>query len=74
MKKDPCSLIISPGYADSGPDHWQSIWLRQFPHSVKVEQKDWLNPSLESWLSALDAAVLSVKNRQRLQCRRMARR
>ncbi len=50
-------LIIVPGLGDSGPDHWQSHWQRVYPASVRVAQRDWNAPDLESWLGVLAAAV-----------------
>jgi predicted alpha/beta hydrolase family esterase len=47
-------VLILPGYADSGPDHWQSHWERADPACRRVVQDDWLQPRLEDWLAALD--------------------
>jgi hypothetical protein len=50
-------ILILPGYADSGPDHWQSHWERADPACRRVVQDDWLQPRLEDWLEALDRHV-----------------
>lgn len=26
------SILILPGWQDSGPEHWQSLWLKKFPN------------------------------------------
>ena len=51
------SVRIIPGLGGSGPDHWQSHWLRLRPECRRVEQEDWDNPDPERWVAALDAAV-----------------
>lgn len=51
------TILILPGYADSGPDHWQSHWERADPSWRRVVQDDWLEPRLEEWLAALERHV-----------------
>lgn len=51
------TILIVPGYADSGPQHWQSRWLSHFSHSIKVFQKDWIHVERDAWVAALDAAI-----------------
>lgn len=50
-------VLILPGYADSGPGHWQSLWTQAHPGFVRVREDDWLAPSCDVWVAALDAAV-----------------
>lgn len=50
-------VVIIPGWRDSGPTHWQSIWLRDNPHFVKLEQSDWEHPGVAEWCRALDRAI-----------------
>ena len=50
-------VLILPGYADSGPDHWQSHWERADPACRRVVQDDWLQPRLQDWLATLDRHV-----------------
>lgn len=50
-------VLILPGYADSGPDHWQSHWERIDPACRRVVQRDWLQPTLDDWLTELDREV-----------------
>lgn len=49
--------IIVPGWKNSGPEHWQSRWASILPHAVRVEQRDWENPSPSEWISTLAAQV-----------------
>ncbi len=50
-------VLILPGYADSGPDHWQSHWERADATWRRVVQDDWLEPRREDWLTTLDRYV-----------------
>lgn len=51
------TVLILPGYADSGPEHWQSHWERADPACRRVVQDDWLQPRLADWLATLDRHV-----------------
>lgn len=53
----PTPVLVLPGYADSGPDHWQSHWERADPACRRVVQDDWLQPRLPDWLAGLDRHV-----------------
>lgn len=50
-------VLIVPGWTNSGPEHWQSIWQLRNRDWLRVEQLDWDRPDLESWVSQLDHAV-----------------
>ncbi|MEK7545107.1 MAG: alpha/beta hydrolase [Patescibacteria group bacterium] len=53
----PPTLLILPGWGDSGPQHWQSLWLKKFPNAIKVEQKDWDFPKKNDWVKALNESI-----------------
>jgi uncharacterized protein len=53
----PTPVLILPGYADSGPEHWQSHWERADPSFRRVVQEDWLMPVLDDWLATLDRYI-----------------
>jgi predicted alpha/beta hydrolase family esterase len=55
------TILIVPGYGDSGPQHWQTHWQRQFPNSIRVVQKDWLNVEREEWVNTVDSAIQLAK-------------
>jgi len=55
-REDPPILIV-PGLYNSGPDHWQSHWQRDFPTAERVEQQDWERPLLGDWMISLAEAV-----------------
>jgi hypothetical protein len=50
-------VLIIPGYTDSGPQHWQSLWERRIPGAIRVHQRDWNYPEVDEWVDALDAAI-----------------
>jgi len=56
---NPHRIIIVPGWRNSGPDHWQSLWAQQLPHAERVEQDYWLVPHRDPWVAALEQLVLS---------------
>lgn len=49
--------LIIPGLFDSGPDHWQSHWLRARPQALKVELGSWDDPTPDLWIARLDRAI-----------------
>ena len=34
-------VLILPGLHNSGPSHWQSLWLEAHPEYTRVVQEDW---------------------------------
>jgi serine hydrolase len=50
-------VLILPGLDDSGPQHWQTLWMAGRPGFRRVEQTDWVNPRCSEWVARLDAAV-----------------
>jgi predicted alpha/beta hydrolase family esterase len=56
MSTTPIELII-PGLFDSGPDHWQTRWLKIRPLARRVELGRWNHPSRLTWISRLDREI-----------------
>ena len=55
---DSPSVLILPGWQNSGPAHWQSRW--ESIHGYRrVEQHDWMKPLRGDWLIQLEEAVLA---------------
>jgi predicted alpha/beta hydrolase family esterase len=52
-------VLVLPGYADSGPDHWQTLWEHRHGY-VRVAQADWLAPECAAWVATLEQAVRSA--------------
>ncbi|MEP6936098.1 MAG: alpha/beta hydrolase [Nitrospirota bacterium] len=50
-------VLVLPGHANSGPQHWQSRWeLRHFEWQ-RVQLGNWDDPVCDEWVRVLDAAV-----------------
>lgn len=53
------TIVIVPGWRDSGPGHWQSLWAERMQGAaVRVVQDDWITPKREAWVAALETLVL----------------
>lgn len=52
--------LIVPGWRDSGPGHWQSLWAAQLPRARRVVQRDWLHPVRSAWVDTLARDVLAA--------------
>ena len=50
-------VLLLPGLYDSGPEHWQTLWVAGRPGFRRVEQKDWVTPRCADWVATLDRAV-----------------
>ncbi|MBC3933767.1 alpha/beta hydrolase [Undibacterium sp. CY7W] len=50
-------VLIFPGYANSGPDHWQSLWQSAYPQCQRITIQDWMRPQREVWVAALEREV-----------------
>jgi predicted alpha/beta hydrolase family esterase len=49
--------LILPGYGDSGPAHWQSLWETADPAYRRVRQADWESPRRADWVATLERAL-----------------
>jgi len=56
MTEEPTILVV-PGYQNSGPEHWQSWWEQESPAFQRVEQADWDHPLVGDWVETLDKAI-----------------
>lgn len=50
-------VLLLPGWQDSGPGHWQSLWEAHFGDR-RVVQDDWLWPRRGDWMARLDEVLL----------------
>ncbi len=55
---DPTILLL-PGWQNSGPAHWQSLWQRRYGYQ-RVEQHDWMHPLRGDWIARLQDVVLQL--------------
>lgn len=53
------SIVIVPGWQDSPPGHWQSLWAQQLPDAILVQQDDWAAPSRSAWVASISRSVLA---------------
>jgi predicted alpha/beta hydrolase family esterase len=51
------TTLILPGYQNSGPNHWQTLWERNHPSFVRVQQRDWEHPLAVEWVETLERYV-----------------
>jgi len=52
-------VLMVPGWQDSGPGHWQSLWQSQIRGALRVEMPNWDYPDREAWVDALEDAIAS---------------
>lgn len=50
-------ILLVPGYQNSGPGHWQSLWEGTLRSARRVEMPNWDFPHRADWVEALDDAV-----------------
>jgi uncharacterized protein len=53
----PTRVLILPGWQNSGPDHWQSLWEATFGYQ-RVMQHDWMRPLRGDWITRLEDCLL----------------
>ncbi len=55
------TLALVPGWRNSGPGHWQSLWADRLPGAVRVEmaEDDWQRPRRSTWVQALTRTILA---------------
>ena len=50
-------VLLLPGWQNSGPDHWQSLWEAEYGYP-RVEQHDWMRPLRGDWVARLEDVLL----------------
>ena len=50
------NILMLPGWGNSGPAHWQSLWAQHYGYS-RVEQHDWDRPLRGDWVTRLEDAI-----------------
>ena len=51
-------FIIVPGWRDSAPGHWQSLWAERVAGAVRVQQDDWVTPTRAAWVATIARSIL----------------
>ena len=57
VTKSPLRVLLLPGWLDSGPGHWQTLWESQHG-DTRVVQSDWLWPKRGDWMARLEEVLL----------------
>jgi uncharacterized protein len=55
------TVVIVPGWRDSGPGHWQSLWAESIPGAYRVVQDNWVSPLRAAWVGRLQATIEAIK-------------
>ena len=63
--------LILPGWQNSGPQHWQSLWETQL-RAQRVEQHDWIRPLRGDWITRLEDHLLSISEHPTQDIRRLS--
>lgn len=50
-------IFIVPGLGNSGEDHWQTHWEKQFGFA-RIQQQDWHTPIRQEWVESLNKGLL----------------
>ena len=53
------SIVIVPGWRDSDPGHWQSLWAKSLSGAVRVQQDDWITPLRTAWVAGISKTILA---------------
>ena len=55
------TLVIVPGWRNSGPGHWQSLWAERLGGAVRVAmaEDDWQRPKRKVWVQAIARTILA---------------
>lgn len=51
------TVLILPGYGNSGSGHWQTLWERTHDGFARVQQRDWERPVRTQWVETLEEAI-----------------
>jgi predicted alpha/beta hydrolase family esterase len=54
----PSNVLLLPGWQNSGPQHWQSLWEQRHGYH-RVEQSDWDRPLRGDWVTRLEEVLLT---------------
>ena len=53
------NVLLLPGWQNSGPDHWQSLWEARHGYH-RIEQHDWMRPLRGDWSARLEETVVDA--------------
>lgn len=61
MAERELTTLIVPGWRDSPPGHWQTLWAGRLPLARRVVQRDWMNPARDEWVASLAREILAAE-------------
>lgn len=50
------TILTLPGLGGSGPQHWQSLWEKEYGF-IRIEQQDWETPVRDEWVATIQNSV-----------------
>ena len=54
------TVLIIPGFNNSGPHHWQTRWESTRSDCRRITQASWDDPDPAAWVAAIEAAVTAT--------------
>lgn len=60
MEKNKVQILMIPGYGNSGPKHWQTLWENENSNFSRVNQSSWDKPNKTEWVNSLQQVILSL--------------
>jgi uncharacterized protein len=63
----PTTILLLPGWQNSGASHWQSRWEALYG-DLRVEQHDWMRPLRGDWSARLEDVLLAQDGQSVLVC------
>ena len=55
------TVVIVPGWRDSGPGHWQTLWADALTCVRRVVQDNWVSPTRKAWVERLRETIESTE-------------
>lgn len=59
-RRQPIVLTV-PGLNGSGSSHWQTLWEKSRPDTLRVELGMWSRPRRNSWVTKIDQAIRAAQ-------------
>jgi len=57
------TILTLPGIGGSGPQHWQSLWEKEYGFT-RIEQQEWETPFRDEWVANIQKAVSKYDSRK----------
>lgn len=51
------TILTVPGFGGSGLSHWQTLWEKSRPDTIRAELGMWNTPHRNAWVTKLDEAI-----------------